>query len=83
MIDPSAEGQATGSDLPDEQGAHRARCAEYPMEHGTDLELTRVCHLAMSDDLRLACASIEDVELFEYQLSVSVTKVPALELPGL
>ena len=47
------------------------------------MELTRVCHLAMSDDLRLACASIEDVELFEYQLSVSVTKVPALELPGL
>ena len=80
MIDPSAEGQATGSDLPDEQGAHRARCAGVP--DGT-MELTRVCHLAMSDDLRLACASIEDVELFEYQLSVSVTKVPALELPGL
>ena len=41
-----------------------------------------VCR-TMSDDLRLACASIKDVELFEYQLSVSVTKVPALELPGL
>ena len=40
-----------------------------------------VCR-TMSDDLRLACASIKDVELFEYQLSVSVTKVPALELPG-
>ena len=37
----------------------------------------------MSDDLRLACASIKDVELFEYQLFVSVTKVPAVELPGL
>jgi endonuclease len=40
-----------------------------------------VCR-AMSDDLRLACASIKDVELFEYRLSVNVTKVPALELPG-
>lgn len=37
----------------------------------------------MSDDLRLACASIKDVELFEYQLSVSVTKIQAFELPGL
>ena len=36
----------------------------------------------MSEDLRLACASIKDVELFEYQLSVTVTKVPALELPA-
>jgi endonuclease len=40
-----------------------------------------VCR-AMSEDLRLACASIKDVELFEYQLSVTVTKVPALELPS-
>ena len=35
----------------------------------------------MSEDLRLASASIKDVELFEYQLSVTVTKVPAVELP--
>ena len=34
----------------------------------------------MSEDLRLACASIGDVELFEYQLSVAVYKVPALDL---
>jgi endonuclease len=40
-----------------------------------------VCRM-MSEDLRLACASIEDVELFEYQLSVAVSKVPALELEG-
>ncbi len=32
----------------------------------------------MSEDLRLACASIGDIELFEYQLSVAVTKVPTL-----
>jgi hypothetical protein len=38
-----------------------------------------VCR-TMSEDLRLACMSIADVELFEYQLSVSVSKVPALEL---
>jgi endonuclease len=37
----------------------------------------------MSEDLRLACASIKDVELYEYQLSVSVTKVPQLELGSL
>jgi len=40
-----------------------------------------VCR-TMSEDLRLACMSIPDVELFEYQLSVSVLKVPALELRG-
>ena len=34
----------------------------------------------MSEDLRLACASIKDIELFEYQLSVSVKRVEALEL---
>ena len=34
----------------------------------------------MSEDLRLACASIKDIELFEYQLSVSVKKVAAFEL---
>lgn len=35
----------------------------------------------MSDDLRLACASINDVELCEYKLSVSVSKVTPLQLP--
>lgn len=40
-----------------------------------------VCR-AMSEDLRLACACIKDVELFEYQLSVTVQKVPPLDLQG-
>lgn len=39
-----------------------------------------VCR-TMSEDLRLACAGIPGVELFEYQLSVTVTKVPSIELP--
>ena len=39
-----------------------------------------VCR-TMSEDLRLACAGIPNVELFEYRLSVSVTRIPALELP--
>lgn len=39
-----------------------------------------VCR-TMSEDLRLACASIKDVDLCEYQLSVTVMKVPAMELP--
>ncbi|MBN8884456.1 MAG: DUF91 domain-containing protein [Rudaea sp.] len=39
-----------------------------------------VCR-TMSEDLRLACASIGDVELFEYSLSVTVKKVPPLDLP--
>ncbi len=39
-----------------------------------------VCR-SMSEDLILACAGIRDVELFEYRLQVSVSKVPALELP--
>lgn len=34
----------------------------------------------MSEDLRLACASISDVELLEYKLSVTVTRVPVLGL---
>lgn len=38
-----------------------------------------VCR-SMSEDLRLACAGIPDVELMEYQLSVTVTKVPAVVL---
>ena len=40
-----------------------------------------VCR-TMSEDLRLACASIKDVELMEYKLSVTVAKVPALVLQG-
>lgn len=39
-----------------------------------------VCR-SMSEDLRLACSSIQDVELYEYKLSVAVTKVPSLQLP--
>lgn len=38
-----------------------------------------VCR-TMSEDLILACSSIKDVELFEYRLQVTVTKVPALDL---
>jgi RecB family endonuclease NucS len=34
----------------------------------------------MTDDLRLACAGIPDVELYEYQMSVSVSRVAAMEL---
>lgn len=34
----------------------------------------------MSEDLRLACASIRDVELYEYQLFVTVSKVAALDI---
>jgi len=40
-----------------------------------------VCR-SISEDLRLACASIRDVELCEYKLSVTVSKVPQLTLPG-
>lgn len=36
---------------------------------------------SMSEDLRLACASIADVQLCEYQLSVTVSRVPQLALP--
>jgi len=41
-----------------------------------------VCR-AISEDLRLACASMRDVELCEYRLSVTVSKVTQLELPSL
>lgn len=34
----------------------------------------------MSEDLRLACASVADIELLEYKLSVTVARVPKLEL---
>lgn len=37
---------------------------------------------SVSEDLRLACASIPDIDLFEYQLSVTVVRVPALTLPS-
>lgn len=37
---------------------------------------------AISEDLRLACASIKDVELCEYKLSVTVSKVSQLEFPN-
>lgn len=37
-----------------------------------------VCR-TISEDLRLACAGLPNIELFEYQLSVKVNKVPALE----
>lgn len=40
-----------------------------------------VCR-TISEDLKLACASIRDVELCEYKLSVAVSKVPQLELPS-
>jgi hypothetical protein len=40
-----------------------------------------VCR-TMSEDLRLACASIKDVELCEYRLSVTVSKVAPLQLPA-
>lgn len=39
-----------------------------------------VCR-SMSEDLILACANIKDIELFEYRLQVTVSKVPLLELP--
>ena len=39
-----------------------------------------VCR-SMSEDLILACAGIKDVELFEYRLQVTVSKVPSLTLP--
>jgi hypothetical protein len=40
-----------------------------------------VCR-TMSADLVLACSGLKDVELFEYRLQVTVSKVPSLDLPG-
>ena len=40
-----------------------------------------VCR-TMSQDLILACSSIDDVELLEYRLQVTVSKVPRLALPA-
>lgn len=48
-------------------------------ESGQKVRGMIVCR-TVSDDLRLACASIPDVELFEYQLSVTVNKIPVLDL---
>lgn len=39
-----------------------------------------VCR-TMSEDLRLACSDLKDVELFEYELSVTVKKIPPILLP--
>ena len=39
-----------------------------------------VCR-TMSEDLVLACASTKEVELYEYRLQVTVSKVPALNYP--
>lgn len=36
----------------------------------------------VNEDLRLACSSLKDVELCEYQLRVSVSKLDRIELPG-
>jgi len=49
------------------------------VEPGQQVRGIIICR-TMSEDLRLACASLKDIELFEYQLSVSVKKVAALEL---
>lgn len=38
-----------------------------------------VCR-TMTEDLQLACAGIADLELFEYQLSVTVVRIPALQI---
>jgi len=35
----------------------------------------------MSEDLILACAGIKNIELLEYRLQVTVSRVPSLELP--
>jgi hypothetical protein len=36
----------------------------------------------ISDDLILACSYLPNVALFEYQLSVSLTKIPTLPIRG-
>lgn len=36
----------------------------------------------MTDDIRLAAAGNSDIELFEYELKVAVSKVEAMSLPG-
>ena len=40
-----------------------------------------VCR-TMSEDLVLACASLKDIQLFEYKLQVTVSKVATLDLRG-
>jgi hypothetical protein len=49
-------------------------------EPGQSVRGIIICR-TISEDLCLACASIKNVELCEYKLSVTVRKVPALELP--
>jgi len=46
-------------------------------EKGQRVRGVIVCR-TMSEDLRLACASIPEVELFEYALSVTVSRVPPM-----
>lgn len=49
-------------------------------EPGQQVRGIIVCR-TMSEDLILACSSIKDIELFEYRLQVTVSKVSSLELP--
>ena len=48
-------------------------------ENGQRVRGIIICR-KMSDDLRLACADLPDVELYEYQMSVSVARVAAMDL---
>lgn len=49
-------------------------------ERGQNVRGVIVCR-TISEDLRLASAGLPNLELFEYQLSVKVSRVPALEIP--
>ena len=48
-------------------------------EPGQNVRGMIVCR-TMTEDLKLACAGIPDLDLFEYQLSVTVAKIPRLRL---
>jgi endonuclease len=48
-------------------------------EQGQRVRGVIICR-SISDDLRLACAGNPDIELYEYELSVAVSRVAALEL---
>lgn len=48
-------------------------------EPGQSVRGMIVCR-TISDDLQLACAGLQSIELFEYKLSVKVSKVPPLQL---
>ncbi|MES2869227.1 MAG: endonuclease NucS domain-containing protein [Pseudomonadota bacterium] len=52
----------------------------YLAEVGQQVRGIIVCR-SMSEDLRLASSSMKDIDLFEYKLSVSVTKVLPIRLP--